>query len=137
MASNVFAIYSKSNIQNFFLFLHISFAIHCNVRNWHQFFFMTDLVRAKSKFLVYRLHGNIDYLENTIQPNLIVSQKLVKLSYQSDQGKIGKTPIEMLSMIKEDCSEPRRIGQCNSVSPILEFHDVLWKPSKCIFLINV
>jgi len=58
----------------FFLFLLILFAIHCNFRIWHQLFykrFGSNKIRALPSFifLVYRFHGNIDYLKKHIQPN--------------------------------------------------------------------
>ena len=48
--------------------------IHRNFRNWHQLFYNRSgsyKIHALpvSSFLVYRFHGNIDYLENLIQPN--------------------------------------------------------------------
>ena len=61
-----------------FSFLHISLAIHYNFRNWHQLFYNRSSsykIHALpiSNFLVYRFHGNIDYLENNIQSNFTYS----------------------------------------------------------------
>ena len=71
MLWSVFAIYSKSNIQNFFLFLHIPLAIHRNFRNWHRIFYNRSgsyKIHALPIyiFLVYGFQGNIDYLKKHI-----------------------------------------------------------------------
>ena len=64
-------------------------------------FSITDLLRTKihafpiSNFLVYRFHGNIDYLENHIHLKFnLLFRKLVYFSQGSDQGKVAKMPTE-------------------------------------------
>ena len=58
-----------------FSFLHIPLAIHGIFRNWHQLFHnRSDLYKIPALpififFLVYRFHGNIDYLKKHVQPN--------------------------------------------------------------------
>ena len=57
-----------------------SLAIHGHFRNWHQIFYDTSgmckiYVLSIFDFLVYRFHGNIDFLEKRTQLNFNVFSK--------------------------------------------------------------
>ena len=89
-----------------FLFLYI--AIHRNFRNWHQIFYnRSGLYKIHALpifiFLVYRFHGNIDYLKKHIQQNFNLFPKtgLISTSNRVREGYVGKTPIENARYVPE------------------------------------
>jgi len=60
----------------------IPLAMHRNFRNWHQLFSNRSgsyKIHASPvfSFLVYRFHGNIDYLKNIFNQTSILFQELV------------------------------------------------------------
>ena len=78
----MFSQFIRNQTYTIFLFLYIPFAIHGNFRNCHQLFYNRSgsyKIRALPIFifLVYRFHGNIDYLKKHIQPNFIIFPKTV------------------------------------------------------------
>ena len=65
----MFSRFIRNQTYIIFSFLPISFTMHRNFRNWHKLFYNRSgshevYTLPISNFLVYRFHGNIDYLEN-------------------------------------------------------------------------
>ena len=63
----MFSQFIRNQTYRFSIFLHVSLAIHRNLRNWHQLFYNrsgSNKIQALPIFifLVYCFHGNIDYL---------------------------------------------------------------------------
>ena len=72
--------------------------IHRNFRNWHQLFYNRSgsyKIHALpvSSFLVYRFHGNIDYLENLIQPNFNSWSRLVASLMRGRAGPVTEISV--------------------------------------------
>ena len=96
MVWSAFAIYWKSNIQ---IFLHIPLALPRNFRNWYQIFYNRSgsyKIHALPIFifLVYRLHGDIDYCKKHIQPNFNFFPKTGVISTSTTVTEGCKTPTE-------------------------------------------
>ena len=91
---NVFSVYS--NIQNFFLLLHVPFAIHRNFRDWHHILYNrsgSHNIHALPIFifLVYRFHGNIDYLTKHARSNIyLFSKNWCNIHMDQSKGRLIK-----------------------------------------------